>query len=53
MLIRAVDDIKLAGKTKNIEPTWKFFMKDVGLGEPTSFLDPVNLGWHSKRVYNK
>ena len=23
-------------KTENIEPTWKFFMEDVDLGEPTS-----------------
>ena len=34
-----VDDIKLAGKTENIEPTWKILMEDVDLGEPTSFLD--------------
>ena len=39
-----VDDIKLAGKTENKEPTWKIFMKDVDLGGPTSFLDHVNLG---------
>ena len=32
-------DIKLAGKTENTEPTWKNLMKDVDLGEPTSFLD--------------
>ena len=34
-----VDDVKLAGKTENLEPTWKFLMEDVDLGEPTSFLD--------------
>ena len=28
----------------NMEPTWKILMKDVDLGEPTSFLDHVNLG---------
>ena len=39
-----VDDIKLAGKTENIEPTWKILMKDVDLGEPTSFLDHEDLG---------
>ena len=39
-----VDDIKLAGKTENIEPTWKILMKDVDLGEPTSFLDHVYVG---------
>ena len=26
-----VDDIKLAGKKQNMEPTWKVLMKDVGL----------------------
>ena len=39
-----VDDIKLAGKKQNICPTWKIRMKDVNLGEPTSFLDHVYLG---------
>ena len=39
-----VDDIKLAGKTQNINPTSKILMKDVDLGEPTSFLDHVHLG---------
>ena len=39
-----VDDIKLAGKKQNIDPMWKVLMKDVDLGEPTSFLDHVHLG---------
>ena len=39
-----VDDIKLAGKKQNIDPMWKVLMKDVDLGEPTSFLDHVYLG---------
>ena len=39
-----VDDIQLAGKTENIEPTWKIMLKDVDLGEPTSVLDHVYLG---------
>ena len=34
----------MAGKTENIEPTCKILMKDVDLGEPTSFLDHVYLG---------
>ena len=38
-----VDDIKLFGKKQNINPTWKILMKDVDLGEPTSFLDHVYL----------
>ena len=39
-----VDDIKKAGKKQNINPTWKILMKDVDLGEPTSFPDHVYLG---------
>ena len=39
-----VDEMKLAGKKQNINPTWKIAMKDVDLGEPTSFLDHVNIG---------
>ena len=43
LLSVSVDDIKLAGKKQNIGPTWKILMKDVDLGEPTSFLDHVYL----------
>ena len=43
-LSACVDDIKLAGQTVNIEPTWKILMEDLDLGEPTSFLDHENLG---------
>ena len=39
-----VDDIKLAGKKHNIDPMWKVLIKEVDLGEPTSFLDHVYLG---------
>ena len=39
-----VDDMKLAGKTENIEPTWKILVKDVDLEEPTSSFDHVSLG---------
>ena len=39
-----VDDIKLTGKKRNINPTWKVLINDVDLGEPTSFLDHVYLG---------
>ena len=38
-----VDDIKLAGKKQNINPMWKVLVKEVDLGEPTSFLDHVYL----------
>ena len=46
-----VDDIKLAGKTEKIEPTWTILMRDVDLGEATPFLDrvrrlEVNIGWN-------
>ena len=39
-----VDDIKLAGKKQNLDPMWKVLIKEVDLGEPTSFLDHVFLG---------
>ena len=39
-----VDDIKLAGKKQNIDRMWKVLNKEVDLGEPSSFLDRVNLG---------
>ena len=39
-----LDDIKLAGKKRNIDPMWKVLNKEIGLGEPTSFLDHENLG---------
>ena len=38
-----VDDMKLAGKKQNLEPMLKLRIKDVDLGEPTSFLDHVYL----------
>ena len=38
-----VDDIKLAGKKQNLVPMWQLLNKEVDLGEPTSFLDHVNL----------
>ena len=43
-----VDDKKLAGKTQNINPTWKILMKNVDLGEPTSLLDQCFLGCTQK-----
>ena len=39
-----VDDVRLAGKTQNIDPMWRVLNKEVDLGEPTSFLDHVYLG---------
>ena len=39
-----VDDKKLAGKKRNIDPMWKVLNKEVDLGEPTSFLDHVYQG---------
>ena len=48
------DDIKLAGKKQNLDPMWKVLNKEVDLGEqPTSFLDHVYLGLHSKTMRNK
>ena len=40
-----VDDIKVAGKKKNMAPMWKKLMKNVDLDEPTSYLD------HENRVF--
>ena len=34
----------MTGKKQNIDPMWKVLMKQVDLGEPTSFLDHVYLG---------
>ena len=39
-----VEDIKLAGKKQNIDPMWKVLVKEVDLGEATSFFDHVYLG---------
>ena len=44
-----VDDIKLAGKNKNLDPMWKLLNQEVDLGEPTSFLDHVYLGCTQRR----
>ena len=44
-----VDEKKLAGKKQKMSPTWKILMKDVDLGEPTSFLDHENLGCTQKK----
>ena len=41
-----VDDIKLAGKKRNIDPMWKVLNKEVDLGEPASFLGSCILGLH-------
>ena len=44
-----VDDIKLAGKKQNIDPMWKLLNKEVDLGEPTSFLDDVYMGYTQRQ----
>ena len=48
-----VDGIKLSGKKQNTSPTWKVLMKEIDLGEPTSFFDHVYLGCTQKRMSNK
>ena len=45
-----VDDLKLAGKKKNIDRMWKL-LKEVDLGEPTFFLDHVFMGGVRKRQF--
>ena len=49
-LSMCVDDIKLAGKKRSIDPMWKVLNKEVDLREPTSFLWSCILGLHSKNV---
>ena len=44
-----VDDVKLGGKKQNLDPMWKVRNKEVDLGEPTSFLDHVYLGWRHRQ----
>ena len=36
--------LQQAGKKQNVDPMWRILMKEVDLGEPTSFLDHVYLG---------
>ena len=48
-----VNNIKKAGKKQNIDPMWKEFVKDVDLGEPTSFLDHVCLGCTLRECRNE
>ena len=48
-----VDDLKLAGKKQNIDPMSKILMKDVDLGEPTSFFDHVYLGCTQRECQDK
>ena len=38
-----MDEIKISGKKQNLDLMWKTLMKDVDLGEATSFLDHVYL----------
>ena len=38
-----VDNIKLAGTRKNLDPMWQVLNREVDLGEPTSFFDHVYL----------
>ena len=48
-----VDDIKLAGKKRNLDRMWKILVKDVDLGEPTSFLDHVYLCCTQRECQNE
>ena len=45
-----VDDIKLAGKKQNINPTWTILMKDVDFGRTNIFPGSCILGMHSMRI---
>ena len=39
-----VDEVKMAGKKQDLDQMREILMKDVDLGEPTSFLDHVYFG---------
>ena len=41
--------MKLAGTKQNLDPMWKVLNKEVDLGEPTSFLDHVYLGYTQRQ----
>ena len=41
--------VQLAGKKQNFNPTWRVLNKKVDLGEPTSFLDHVYLGFTQRQ----
>ena len=49
LFISVYVDIKLAGRKQNIDPMWKLLNKEVDLGEPTSFLDHVYLGFTQRQ----
>ena len=48
-----VDEVKLVGKKQNIDPMWNVLVKEVDLGEPTSFFDLFFFWLHSTRMSNK
>ena len=48
-----VDDIKVAGKKQHLVPMWKKLIKHVDIEEPTSFLDHVIFGMHSKGMQSE
>ena len=50
MFLQGEEDAQ-ESETVKARPTWKILLKDVDLGEPTSFLDHVHLCWlHSTRM---
>ena len=50
MFLQGEEDAQ-ESETVKARPTWKILLKDVDLGEPTSFLDHIHLCWlHSTRM---
>ena len=45
-----VDNMKLAEKKQNIDPTWKTMMKDIDFGRTNIITRPCLFGLHSKRM---
>ena len=52
-LFVCVDDINLAGKKQNINPTWKILMEKRWFGRTDTIPCPCLFGLHSKRMSNK
>ena len=50
---RSIQDYSHFLNFEMLDSMWKVLMKEVHLGEPTSFLDHVYFGLYSTRMQNK
>ena len=51
LILSVFVDEKTGWKEQNIDPLWKVLMKDVDLGETTSFLDHVYLAFIQRECH--